>query len=148
MPKKVFPLLCLYAVRCDEAIKVGITVDVPRRIHGLQNGNPVELKLAKAWLGHRELIERREWQILEALKDQKIRGEWLYCDLEQIEMVIESLHDDAAEQWLQVIPREHTATSELLKAFVLERISVFAPTYRGAVPIGMKKTEVPNYYNA
>lgn len=69
-----FEFVWTYFIRCgEEAIKIGKCYGlIENRLADLQVGNPVELRLHAAVLGHH--ATEKEWHA--AFQDSRIRGEW------------------------------------------------------------------------
>jgi Meiotically up-regulated gene 113 len=75
----------IYFVRCREAIKIGLTRDVPWRIANLQSAQPEPLELLLAVTGGR----RAEAALHERFAHLRIRGEWFTAAPELLAFIAE-----------------------------------------------------------
>lgn len=67
---------CLYILQLGDTdiFKIGISIDVKRRMKELQRKSPLEIKLIRAWRGHD--YEYAESSLHYLFKNRRIRGEW------------------------------------------------------------------------
>ena len=85
MAKPTRARLYIIAESPDGPCKVGYADNLYRRFHGIQVGNPRELKLASVWQSKRGSIRLYEKQIHSFLFERAIRGEWFDAPVSLIE---------------------------------------------------------------
>lgn len=88
MPQHTF----IYAIRCNEFVKIGIALWPPQRIGEMQVGNPYDLELIRQYRVSTEdafLIEKNAHA---KLSEHSKRGEWFKCSNEEAFDAIETAH--------------------------------------------------------
>lgn len=77
-------LVAIYAIRCGDTVKIGISWDVQKRLAGLQTSSPFALEL----LGYTDNVNASlERLIHERLKVHRLKGEWFRLTPEVQEIV-------------------------------------------------------------
>jgi hypothetical protein len=64
----------LYFAQCEQFTKIGVSINLPQRLCGLQIGNPFEVKFLKCFSS--ESYEQDEGALHEKLHRFWVRGEW------------------------------------------------------------------------
>lgn len=76
----------IYAIKCNEFVKIGIGVDPNKRMLLMQTGNPYKLKLLKAWESNEPLVDE---ECLHAqFESYRVRGEWFKLPKEELEKLL------------------------------------------------------------
>jgi hypothetical protein len=82
----------VYVIRCRETgrLKVGISEDIPRRLHSLRHSSPTELVL-ELWVEHGGFgLEQRIHGVLHAYR---LKGEWFRSDPMVLFLIKQAISD-------------------------------------------------------
>ena len=80
----------VYIIASGKYAKIGRAVDLSRRLRILQVGNPVRLRIIRAF--ETDDMDAHEWKLQELLNDYHVRGEW-YELPDEVIVVIEGVRD-------------------------------------------------------
>ena len=71
-------------------MKIGISVDVDKRLRTLQTGNPDELEIVASVGPFSKPGEARKWEkwLHRALEDRHIRDEWFWIRPDEVEDIL------------------------------------------------------------
>jgi hypothetical protein len=66
----------IYFIRCQQLVKIGLSENIPRRLHNLSNMVPFDLQLLAVQPCFLPEIRERELELHERFKVLRHRGEW------------------------------------------------------------------------
>jgi hypothetical protein len=111
-------MVFLYAVRCEQFLKIGISHNIPQRIAGMQADNPFKITLALYRTIRHEAANTIETAVHQALAAFHVRGEWFSCDLSVAKEAIRR----AIAEGERRLPR-HVLTAEELAEVERRRVA-------------------------
>jgi len=119
-----YDLTIVYAIRCGEAVKVGITTKLSDRLASIRILNPMPLTVERQiWLPWARAVwlERQAHQKLRA---HAIHGEWFSADAAMIREIFNALLPLSMQQ---AMPARHKADAE---ASERARLNTYAKHFR------------------
>lgn len=127
------PVRWLYAIRCDEVLALGSSIDVLAYLETLEECNPVPVALEALWLGEAQLVERSLDRLKSIMSDYHLRGQWHYLAADAFALLFEEL-PTLMRRELQPIDISLAAYPHDLHDQLLAKIREVAPGYAGWLP--------------